>query len=368
MSELLEHLKKRVAAEGPLLVADYMSEALANPKHGYYMTGDPLGKSGDFITAPEISQMFGELIGLWCAITWNQMGSPSKINLIEMGPGRGTLMVDAIRALVMAPQFLDAIDIHMIETSPSLQKRQRRNLDALDVDIQWHKSFADVPEGPFILVANELLDALPIRQFEKSVAGWGERKVGCNEAGELHWMLDQSAAVPEAFIPAALADSPPGSIFEFSPAGVALVTSIAGEIAKYGGAALFIDYGHTPSGIGDTLQAVKDHKFHDVLCDPGEADLTAHVDFEQMAENARAAGALAYGAITQRDFLRPLGIEHRAKQLKKIASTGQMNEVFSGLNRLIGEDEMGTLFKVLALTHPDMPMPEGFGYDNDKGE
>lgn len=363
MSDLLDHLKKRIAVEGPLSVADYMAEALANPKHGYYMTGDPLGRQGDFITAPEISQMFGELIGLWCAITWNQMGSPEKIKLIEIGPGRGTLMVDALRALIMAPTFLDAIEIHMVETSPSLQKRQRRNLATLDVDIQWHKSFADVPEGPFILIANELIDALPIRQFEKSVAGWGERKVGCDEAGQLIWLLDQSAVVPEVFIPPNLRASPPGSIFEFCQSGISLVTSISEAIAKHGGAALFIDYGHAQSAIGDTLQAVKDHQYHDVLSDPGEADLTAHVDFERLAINARAAGAMAYGPITQRDFLGPLGIEHRAKQLKKAASTGQKTAVITGLNRLIGTAEMGTLFKVLAIAHPDQPVPEGFGYN-----
>ncbi len=361
MNDLLEHLKKRIAAEGPLSVADYMSEALANPKYGYYMTGDPLGKEGDFITSPEVSQMFGELIGLWCAVTWNQMGSPQKINLIEMGPGRGTLMVDALRALVMAPTFLDAIDVHMIETSPSLQKRQKRNLEALDVDIQWHKSFADVPEGPFILIANELIDALPIRQFEKSVAGWGERKVGCDPEGNLIWMLDQSAVVPEMFIPPALTASPPGSIFELCQSGVSLVTSISESIAKFGGAALFIDYGHSQSAIGDTLQAVKDHQYHDVLLDPGDADITAHVDFERLAEAARAAGAFSYGTITQREFLGPLGIQHRAKQLIKAASTRQKSEVISATNRLIGEDEMGTLFKVLAIAHPDQPVPEGFG-------
>ena len=364
MSALLEHIKKRIAVEGPMSVAEYMVEALANPEHGYYMTGDPLGKEGDFITAPEISQMFGELIGLWCATVWNQMGSPSKINLVEIGPGRGTLMVDAMRALVMAPTFMDAINIHMVETSPSLEKRQRRNLKALDVDIQWHKSFADVPEGPFILIANELIDALPIRQFEKSVAGWGERKVGRDEAGNLIWVLDQSAAVPEVFIPPALAASPPSSIFELCQSGGHLVTAIAESIAKSGGAALFIDYGHAQSAIGDTLQAVKDHVFHDVLRDPGEADLTAHVDFERLAENARAAGAFSYGAITQREFLGPLGIQHRAKQLIEAASDRQKSEVISGLNRLISEDEMGTLFKVLAIAHPDQPVPEGFEPNN----
>jgi NADH dehydrogenase [ubiquinone] 1 alpha subcomplex assembly factor 7 len=360
MSELLDHLKRRIAAEGPLSVADYMSEALANPKHGYYMTGDPLGKQGDFITAPEISQMFGELIGLWCATVWDQMGQPEKISLIEMGPGRGTLMVDALRALVMAPTFLDAIEIHMIETSPSLQIRQRRNLQSLEFDIQWHESFAGVPEGPFILIANELIDALPIRQFEKTVAGWGERKVGRNEGDELQWMLDQSVIVPDSFIPRDLFEGPLGSIFEFCQSGISLVTSISESIAKFGGAALFIDYGHTQSAIGDTLQAVKNHQYHNVLLDPGEADLTAHVDFERLAETARAVGASAYGAIPQSDFLRRLGIEHRAKQLKKAASDRQKSEVISGLNRLIGENEMGRLFKVLAIAHADQPMPEGF--------
>tara|TARA_B100000315_G_scaffold209813_1_gene205759 strand:+ start:651 stop:1739 length:1089 start_codon:yes stop_codon:yes gene_type:complete len=360
MNELLDHLKKRIAAEGPLSVADYMAEALANPKHGYYMTGDPLGKAGDFITAPEISQMFGELIGLWCAVAWQQMGSPEQIKLIEIGPGRGTLMADALRALPMVPEFLAAIEIHLIETSPSLQKRQQRNLASLDANIVWHEGFADVPEGPFILFANELFDALPIRQFEKSVAGWGERKVGCDDAGDLIWLLDQSAAIPPAFIPPKLADAPPGSIAEFCQMGVTLTTAIAESIAEFGGAALFIDYGHDQSSIGDTLQAVKDHQFHDVLLDPGDADLTAHVDFERLAESARGAGASAFGAITQADFLRRLGIEQRAQQLRDAASTRQKTEIISSLNRLIGADEMGTLFKVLAITHPDQPIPEGF--------
>jgi NADH dehydrogenase [ubiquinone] 1 alpha subcomplex assembly factor 7 len=364
MSELLIHLKRRIAIEGPLSVEDYMAEALANPKYGYYMTGDPLGKDGDFITAPEISQMFGELIGLWCAITWNQMGSPAKIKLIEMGPGRGTLMADALRALAMAPTFLAAAEIHMIETSPTLCKRQKRNLEVLGIDIQWHESFADVPEGPFILIANELIDALPIRQFEKSVAGWGERKIGCNKDGDLIWMLDQRVAIVKALIPPALLASAPGSIFEFCQAGVSLVTSIAESLLEFGGAALFIDYGHGQSAIGNTLQAVRDHRYHDILKNPGEVDLTAHVDFARLAENARAAGAASYGAITQREFLRPLGIEHRAKQLKAVASTGQKTAVITGLNRLISPDEMGTLFKVLAITHPDQPAPEGFGYNH----
>jgi len=360
MNELLDHLKKRIAAEGPLSVADYMTETLANPKFGYYMIGDPLGKEGDFITAPEISQMFGELIGLWCAVVWQQMGSPASIKLVEIGPGRGTLMADALRALTMVPAFLDAIEAHLIETSPALIKRQQRNLASLELSITWHESLAEIPEGPFILFANELFDALPIRQFERSVTGWGERKVGCNDAGDLIWLLDQSARVPEVLITPDLNDTPPGSIVELCQPGVTLTAAIAESIAEFGGVALFIDYGHDQSGIGDTLQAVKDHQYHDVLLDPGETDLTAHVDFERLAETARAAGASAFGAITQADFLRRLGIEQRAQQLKDAASTRQKADIISSLNRLIGADEMGTLFKVLAITHPDQPIPEGF--------
>ena len=360
MSELLKHIKNRIALKGPLSVSDYMREALFNSEHGYYMTGDPLGKRGDFITAPEISQMFGELIGLWCAVTWEKMGSPTKINLIEMGPGRGTLMADALRATSAVSGFLGAINIHMIETSPSLKKRQERNLRALNSNITWHESFQDVSDGPFILIANELFDVLPIRQFVKSTNGWLERKVGCNRQGELAWVVDQNCLLSADLITPQLIRSDMGSIFESCHVAVDLITNITKSVIKFGGAALVIDYGYLKSGLGDTLQAVKDHNYFDILREPGKADLTAHVDFGCLAKNAKATGGLVHGPVTQRDFLRRLGIEIRSNQLKNLASTRQKSEVLTSLNRLIGADEMGNLFKVMAITHPDQMALEGF--------
>ena len=360
MSELLQHIKARIESEGPLSLSDYMSEALFNPDFGYYMTRDPLGKRGDFITAPEISQMFGELIGLWCAVIWEKMGSPSKINLIEIGPGRGTLLADALRAVSAIPRFLDAINIHLIETSPSLQKRQKRNLEALNFNIEWHESFLDVPDGPFILIANELFDVLPIRQFVKLPNNWVERKVGCNGQGELTWLLDADCLISENLIPRRLIRSAIGSVFELCEIGEDLIRSITESITKFGGAALVIDYGHLASGVGDTLQGVKDHNYFDILSEPGRVDLTAHVDFECLARKANSTGGLVCGPVTQREFLRRLGIETRAYQLKDVASTCQKSELLTSLNRLIGVDEMGDLFKVMAITHLDPLSIEGF--------
>ena len=364
MSELLNHIKSRIVSEGPISVSDYMEEALFNPKYGYYMTGDPLGKQGDFITAPEISQMFGELIGLWCAVIWEEMGSPKKINLIEMGPGRGTLMADALRAISSVPRLSAAINIHIVETSPSLQRRQKRNLKTLSFNIEWHENFQDVPAGPLILIANEMFDVLPIRQFVKSTSSWVERKVGCNGLGELAWVLDQSCLISDNLIPPQLMRSKLGSTFELGKIAVDLVSNITRSVVKYGGAALIIDYGYLKSGVGDTLQAVKNHSYADILSEPGKSDLTAHVDFECLAKNARTIGGVVCGPVTQRDFLRRLGIESRAAQLKNSASTRQKSEVLTGLNRLIGTDEMGNLCKVMAIVHPDHLFPEGFSIKN----
>ena len=360
MSELLKHIKNRIALKGPLSVSDYMREALFNSEHGYYMTGDPLGKRGDFITAPEISQMFGELIGLWCAVMWERMGSPEKINLIEMGPGRGTLIADALRATSNIPGFFDSINIHMIEISPSLKKRQQRNLQVLNCNIQWHENFQDVSEGPLILIANELFDVLPIRQFVKSTNGWFERKIGCNGQSQLEWVVDHNSLLPGNLITPQMVESNMGTIFELGQVASDLIMNITKSVIKFGGAALIIDYGHIKSAVGDTLQAVKDHKYFDILSKPGKTDLTAHVDFECLAKNARALGGLVHGPVTQRNFLRRLGIEVRSDQLKNLASTRQKSEVLTSLNRLIGANEMGDLFKVMAITHPDEMVPEGF--------
>ncbi|MEE2999331.1 MAG: SAM-dependent methyltransferase [Pseudomonadota bacterium] len=360
MSKLLNHIKSRILAEGPLSVADYMDEALFNPEYGYYMVGDPLGKKGDFVTAPEISQMFGELIGLWCLDIWKKMGSPVKINLVELGPGRGTLLVDSLRAISNFQPFISAINIHIVETSPNLIKRQKRNLKALGYDIEWHDNFQDVPKGPLIIIANELFDVLPIRQFVKSANGWVERRVGCNGLGELAWVSDQSRLISRNLVPPNLARTKLGSIFELTQSGIDLISNITKSIVKFGGAALVIDYGHIKSAVGDTLQAVKNHSYSNILGDPGKADISAHVDFECLAKKAIAMGGVICGPVTQRDFLLSLGIEVRATQLKNFASTRQKSDVLMGLNRLIGADEMGNLFKVMAVIHPDQKFPDGF--------
>lgn len=357
MTPLQALLLQRIAAEGPLGLDDYMAAALGHPDHGYYMSGDPLGRTGDFVTAPEVSQMFGELIGLWCAVVWSSMGRPARVKLVELGPGRGTLMADALRALSQVDGMLGALDVHMVETSPSLTVRQQRNLSLVERPVSWHRRFADVPDGlpgtPLIVVANEFLDALPIRQMVKTGAGWAERKVGADGA-RLIW-----TDVPTLAAPSIAAQV--GEIVEVAPLRDAAAGEIASRIARDGGAALLIDYGHGLSAPGDTLQAVKDHRYHDVLSDPGEADLTSHVDFASVARAARAAGAVAHGPVSQGDFLRALGIEARAKVLARGKTPREAGEVLGAMKRLIGPREMGELFKVLAVTAPGLPIPAGFG-------
>jgi len=353
MTPLQAHLLQRIAAEGPLGLDDYMAAALGHPDHGYYMSGDPLGRTGDFVTAPEVSQMFGELIGLWCAVVWSSMGRPARLNLVELGPGRGTLMADALRALSQVEGVLDALEVHMVETSPSLTLRQQRNLSLAERPVHWHRHFAEVPDGPLVVVANEFLDALPIRQMVRTETGWAERKVGADGAC-LVWVDVPSLAAPGI-------DAPVGGIVEIAPIRDAAAGEIATRVAQGGGAALLIDYGHVLSAPGDTLQAVRDHKYHDVLTDPGEADLTSHVDFASVARHARAAGAAVHGPVGQGAFLRALGIEARAKVLARGKTPREAGEVHGAMKRLIAPAEMGALFKVLALTAPGLPVPAGFG-------
>ena len=354
MTALLDHIRRRINAEGPLRVDDYMTEALAHPQFGYYMTGDPLGRAGDFVTAPEVSQMFGELIGLWCAHVWTQMGRPEMVRLIELGPGRGTLMADALRAAAGVEGFLHVIQAHLVETSPSLQKRQRRNLSTLAVPVTWHQRFADVPAGPVLIIANEFLDALPVRQFVATPDGWAERHVALDDRGEALVWIDQPAEAP-----AGLPDTSVGELVEISPARAAIAAELAAAIAAQGGAALLIDYGHAASAPGDTLQAIKGHRYTQVLADPGEADVTAHVDFAAIAAAAGNTVPVS-GPVTQGAFLAALGIEARAAQLRGGATPRAAGEVLEALKRLIGPAEMGSLFKVMAFTNKDQPAPEGF--------
>lgn len=359
MTELADLIARRIRAAGPLTVAEFMAEALQHPRHGYYTGRDPLGAAGDFITAPEVSQVFGELIGLWCAEVWAQMGRPDPVLLVELGPGRGTLMADGLRALAVAPDFRRALRLHLVETSPALRALQARAL--AKAEPIWHERLEAVPAGPLLLVANEFLDALPIRQFERRSGGWHERRVGLAPGGnKFAFALDPAPSPSAALIPPRLSTAPEGSVAEVRPAALSLAGGLAERLASEEGAALFIDYGHGESACGDTLQAVRQHRYHPVLEAPGSADLTAHVDFEAFAGAARDAGARSCGPVTQGSFLRTLGIELRAQQLVANASPESGAAIRAGMRRLIDADQMGTLFKVLALTHPDLPTPAGF--------
>jgi NADH dehydrogenase [ubiquinone] 1 alpha subcomplex assembly factor 7 len=356
---LADLLARRIRATGPITVAELMTEALQHPRLGYYSTRDPLGAVGDFITAPEVSQVFGELVGLWCADVWAQMGRPDPVLLVELGPGRGTMTADALRALAVAPDFRRALRLHLVETSPALRGVQAKTLAAASPT--WHDGLESVPAGPLLLIANEFLDALPIRQFERRGGGWHERRVGlASDGSTLAFVLDPAPSAPTAVISPRLATASEGSVAEVCPAALGLAADLARRLGADGGAALFIDYGHAESACGDTLQAVRQHRYHPVLEAPGSADLTAHVDFEAFAAAARAAGARVCGPVAQSRFLRSLGIELRAQQLLRRASAEVATTIRTGVRRLIDSDEMGTLFKMLSLAHPDLPTPAGF--------
>jgi len=361
VNALTEHLARRIRDSGPLGIDEYMEAALTHPQHGYYTTRDPLGARGDFVTAPEVSQVFGELIGLWCADNWTRMGRPDRVILAELGPGRGTLMADMLRALRVAPDFRRALRLHLVETSPVLRARQAAALAAAEPC--WHDSIATLPAGPLLLVANEFLDALPIRQFVRAGDGWHERRVALGGDGALTFALDAARGRNATAIPPALRGAAPGSLCEVRPAAQSLATLLGTRIAAEGGVALVIDYGHFPSACGDTLQAVRGHRRHDLLADPGEADLTAHVDFAAFASAATAAGARAWGPVAQGAFLAALGLAERAGALLRHVTPAQAAAIAAACRRLIEPEEMGTLFKALALAHRALPAPAGFAED-----
>ena len=346
-------IRARIAARGPIPVAAYMAMCLADPQHGYYMTRDPFGARGDFVTAPEVSQMFGELIGVWIAAVWQQMGSPAPVRIVELGPGRGTLMSDALRALKVMPALLKAATVHLIEISPVLKAKQRETLRDVAPPVSWHASLDAVPEGPAIVVANEFFDALPVHQAVKTAQGWRERCVGVN--------ADRLAYTAGGPVDLTLIAAE-GAIFEWRDEDHA--AALGERIARDGGAALVIDYGHAASSVGDTLQALGRHAFADPLGTPGKLDLTAHVDFEALARAATSAGATAFGPITQGDLLRRLGIETRAEKLKEKASPDAAARIDAALARLTGAaaSEMGALFKAVALAHPTLGAPAAFAH------
>jgi NADH dehydrogenase [ubiquinone] 1 alpha subcomplex assembly factor 7 len=338
---LRDELQELIALEGPLTVERYMALCLQR----YYGSRDPLGRAGDFITAPEISQMFGELLGLWAAATWQIMGAPSPFRIVELGPGRGTLMSDALRATARVPGFLEAARVDLVETSSALRDRQAAMLGRASAKISWHASLEEVPPGPAIVIANEFFDALPVRQFVRTERGWCERLVGLEGdrlafglAADAEPGLQQAGAV--------------GEVLEIAPTGARIAHALAERLARGGGAALILDYGYWGPGSGDTVQAVKRHAYTDPLEDPGEADLTTHVDFAQLAGAAASAGAAVHGVVAQGAFLRALGIEARAAALKTAAGAAQAADIDAALQRLTARDAMGELFKVLAIADP----------------
>jgi SAM-dependent MidA family methyltransferase len=349
---LKRRLKIQIAAEGPMTLAQYMTACLHDPLDGYYATRPRLGADGDFITAPLVSQMFGELLGLWAVETWIRMGQPPRVRLMEVGPGDGTLMADALRAARLAPAFLAACDLWLIETSAPLIAAQRTRLGSGPLTPTWVPALAHVSAGaPVVLLANELLDCLPARQFVRADRGWAERMVGLDGEGEL--TLGLASRPLERVLPPAEV----GAVIEVSAAQEAFGAEIGALIARDGGAALLIDYGRSEPGFGDTLQALKDHRKVAPLDAPGEADLTVHADFPAVAWAARRAGARTSAIVTQGELLRRLGIAQRAETLMR-ARPDRADVVRRQLERLTAPDQMGDLFKALAIYAP--PTPPGF--------
>ncbi|WP_425100918.1 class I SAM-dependent methyltransferase [Tropicibacter sp. S64] len=351
MTALAEVLKRQIAATGPLTLADYMTACLMHPDHGYYTTRDPLGAAGDFTTAPEISQMFGELLGLCLAQGWLDQGAPDPFTLAELGPGRGTLMADVLRATRAVPGFQDAAEIHLVEASPTLRKEQAKRLS--DHHAHWHDTVDTLPDAPLFLIANEFFDALPIRQFTRHGNGWRECVVGLAE-GRLAPGLTDTA--PQDVVRHRLEDTRDGDIVETCAPAQGIAATLGARIARFGGAALLIDYGDWRSK-GDTLQALENHAPADPFAHPGQADLTAHVDFEAIA--CAAAPARHSRLTPQGVFLERLGIVRRAQALAGNLSGAALQSHITAHRRLTHPSEMGSLFKILALFPEGASPPPG---------
>jgi len=362
MSETLsKRLAARIRAGGPISTGVFLGEALFDPCEGFYATKDPIGAGEDFITAPEISQMFGELIGLWLAGCWQAMQGPSPVRLVEFGPGRGTMMKDILRAARAVPGFAKALDVSLIEASPALINVQAGMLDTAPCPVNWVHALKDVPSGPCIIIGNEYLDCLPVRQFVRQNGAWFERLVDVDEAGAFHFVISGApASNPEIeMIPPDLRDSEEGALVEARPVIALLMDELAIRFATDPGVALFIDYGPAQSEPGDTLQAIARHEKVDPLVAPGSADLTTRVDFAELKRAAQAAGLGVAGPVCQGDWLKRLGLEYRAADLMR-KNPDQKAKLARQVHRLMDADQMGDLFKVIAIYAKDLPVPEGF--------
>jgi NADH dehydrogenase [ubiquinone] 1 alpha subcomplex assembly factor 7 len=338
-------LSERLRAQSPVSLADYMASA----NNVYYGTRDPLGVDGDFITAPEISQMFGELIGLWFADLWLRMNKP-RVHYVELGPGRGTLAKDALRAIAMVGL---TPDIHLVETSVVLRLRQAENLS----NPVWHADVESLPrDAPLFVVANEFFDALPIHQIVRGEGGWHQRDVAATDTGFAPIL---GRVLPDDIVPEPLRGAPEGSMIETSPAGVRIIGALSARIAAQGGTGLMIDYGYDGPALGDSFQAVKAHQVADPFEEPGERDLTAHVDFATLAAMAELNGAHVQGPVGQGPFLARLGLVERAAALSSVRPE-DAERIAGERDRLAGVDQMGRLFRAMAFRHPDWPHADGF--------
>jgi NADH dehydrogenase [ubiquinone] 1 alpha subcomplex assembly factor 7 len=355
---LIDKIARRIRTEGPLSVAGYMAMALHDPVDGYYATREPIGASGDFTTAPEISQIFGELIGLWCAELWQRLGRPNPVILVELGPGRGVLMDDFLRVAAIVPEFRRALRLYLVEASPVLRAEQQRRLG--EAGPLWLDRIEELPDGAMLLIANEFLDSLPIRQFVRRAGGWAERMVTLGHEGELCFADGPESLALGLLVPFGLRNSSPGTIVEICPAALALAGSLGRRLAQQRGAALLIDYGHFSTAPGATFRGVARHRPVSPLLAPGSTDLSADVDFSAFAEAARQGGAKTHGPVTQGRFLAALGARLRLAALTARATPSQGQALESGLRRLSDPDQMGARFKVMALVSPGLAQPPGF--------
>lgn len=351
---LADLIDMQLSQQGPMSIATYMSLALTHPRSGYYTGKDPLGGKGDFITAPEISQMFGELIGFFIVNLWQQMDEPRSFTLLELGPGRGTLMQDALRVAAKADGFLNAVHLQLFESNPALKAQQAERLGQYNP--YWASEIDAVADDPLIVVANEFFDALPVRQFVKAEDGWHERQVGLRDGKRALGL--SPTAIPDSAMPPEVRSAQPGETYEVSLAAADVMQRLGTRIAAQRGALLAIDYGYATTQTGETLQAVRNHAFADLLDAPGETDLSAHVDFGALAKVANDLGLKTPPLEKQRDFLGRLGIVERATALVK-ANPGQVDTIAAALKRLVDSTEMGTLFKVFCAASDGLE-PIGF--------